>query len=213
MSLREEVERMPTAMAVRPRDDRGYPVPWFTSWVDGEPDFRYVDPGRAEEAVRRDCCWVCGRKHRPTGCAFVIGPMCAVNRTSAEPPSHVECAIYSARACPFLARPQMERPSSKCPAKGGTIAAPGIMLERNPGVTLVWVTKRPGYSPHTRLFDIGPPERVIFYARSRKATRAEILHSIETGLPALQALADQDGPEAVAQLARQVDEAMTLLPA
>jgi hypothetical protein len=34
--------------------------------------------------------------------SFVVGPMCGINRNSAEPPSHKECAQWSARNCPFL---------------------------------------------------------------------------------------------------------------
>ena len=58
--------------------------------------------------MREKRCWVCGD---PLGVhlTFPIGPMCALNRTISEPPSHHECASWSARNCPFLSRPHMVR--------------------------------------------------------------------------------------------------------
>jgi hypothetical protein len=209
---REIVDRMPLSMAKRPRDPRGFPVPWFTPWHEGKWDFRYVEPGKAEQAVREGRCWICGERLR-LPCAFVAGPMCAVNRTNAEPPSHVECAIYAARACPFLARPKMARPSGGEGVVHDEDGMPGIVLMRNPGVAVVWVTNRPEYDRVTRLFGLGEPVRVVWYAHSRKATRDEIMESITSGLPSLRELAEQDGPEAVAELERMTGVAMTLVPA
>lgn len=208
---RSVVEKMPFAMAMRPRDHRGYPVPWFTPWHEGRWDFRYVAPGKVQQAVREQRCWTCGEPLR-SPCAFVVGPMCAVNRTSAEPPSHVECAIYAAKACPFLARPKMARPSGgEGVHEGGSM--PGVALLRNPGVALVWITDHPTYQVQSRLFDIGEPLRVRWFARSRPATREEIMESIDTGYPHLRKLADEQGPDAVAALDAQVAVAKELVPA
>ena len=207
----EIVDRMPLSMAKRPRDPRGYPVPWFTPWHEGRWDFRFVEPGKAQQAVREERCWTCGERLR-LPCAFVLGPMCAVNRTSAEPPSHVECAIYAARACPFLARPKMVRPTIREGVRGAVEQMPGIMLDRNPGVALVWATNEPSYDPRSRLFDVGDPVRVLWYAHSRRATRAEVLTSIESGLPSLRELAEQEGAEACAQLETQTEQALALVP-
>lgn len=203
----EIVDRMmPLTLRARPRDHRGYPIPWFTPIINGEPDFRAVLDGQAELAVKRECCWICGHPLR-TPCAFVIGPMCAVNRISAEPPSHVECAIYAAKACPFLARPQMVRK----PSQPGD-ASPGQMIERNPGVACVWITNTPSYTPAISLFGIGDPVRVRWYCRSRKATREEVLESINSGLPTLRELAQAEGDESIAELESQVEIAMELIP-
>lgn len=205
--------RMPTSLAKRPVNSAGYVVPWFTPWHEGAWDFRFVEPGKAEEAVRRELCWICGER-LTSPCAFVIGPMCAVNRTSAEPPSHVECAIYAARACPFLARPKMTRPSARVEGIAEAHGqVPGIMLDRNPGVALVWVTRTPVYHLAIKLFGIGDPIRVMFYAEGRKATRAEVLESITTGLPKLRELAEVEGEEAISELESMVDDAMALVPA
>jgi len=209
---REIVDKMPLALAKRPKNDKGYPVPWFVPWHDGAWDFRFIRPGKIEEAIQRNVCWTCGETlERP--CAFVVGPMCAVNRTSAEPPSHVECGVYAAKACPFLARPKLERLSRRTDLDTTHANTAGIMLDRNPGVALVWVTTNPSYDPRLRLFDIGDPVRTVWYAHSRKATREEVMESINTGLPSLRTLAEEEGPEAVAELDSMVVRAMPLVPA
>jgi hypothetical protein len=217
---REIVQNMPVSLARRPRQG-GYPVPWFVPWNPEVRawDFRYMGPGKVEQAITQSLCWTCGESlgERGARVAFVIGPMCAVNRTSAEPPNHVACGLYAARACPFLARPKMKRPSASDPGGGQDVyegdGIAGVALMRNPGVAMVWVTDVPSFDPRTRLFDIGDPKQVRFFAHGRDATREEIEHSIDTGLPHLQKLAEQDGPDATAELARMVADARDLLPA
>lgn len=220
--LRKELPPLPDRIAALPVEARGYPVPWFVVWLDedgravppgqGTPDFRVIAPGAIAVAFTRDLCWVCGG---PMGSfkTFTIGPMCAVNRTSAEPPSHLDCADWSARACPFLARPHARRRDAGKPE--GVVEPAGIMLERNPGVALVWTTR--GF--HVRsdfnggvLFKIGEPEHVRWYAEGREATRDEVCASIDSGLPALRELAEQQRG-GVKQLDKQLAAAMELVPA
>lgn len=177
-------------MARLPRDHVGRPVPWFVAFIDGTPDFRVIAPGKLSDAHRFRLCWVCGGPLGAHG-AFVIGPMCGVNRVSAEPPSHRACAIYSATHCPFLTTPRMVRRKGHIP-QGASVPA-GVMIERNPGVSLVWVTRRwkrfyasAGAAGH--LWDIGEdPVVMLWYAHGRTAERAEIERSITTGLPLLEA--------------------------
>jgi hypothetical protein len=206
---------LPTRMRSLPWDKHGRPVPWFVAWIDGVPDFRVIGPWKVEHAVAFGQCWICGG---PMGSykAFVIGPMCAVNRTTAEPPCHRDCAVYSARACPFLTTPSMVRRPGQRPA--GTIDPAGQMITRNPGVALVWITKK--YSRFVTeggtgyLFRLsGAPEETRWYAHGRPATRAEVLASIDSGLPILQAEADAQGPYAAEQLRQQHAAALPLVPA
>jgi hypothetical protein len=94
----------------------------------------------------------------------------------------------------------------------------GHMLERNPGVTLVWQTLRASVFPDGRgnyLFDIGRPHRVEWFAHGRQATRDEVLASIESGLPSLLELVrvDPDPVGALGAFQRRVDEALDLVPA
>src|SRR5882762_5069144 len=98
-ALRPGMPPLPDRMKKLPLDSRGFPVPWFVAWMkdghpskrgDGDPDFRVIFPGAVAAAAKQDICWLCGEKlgvHK----AFVIGPMCAVTRTTSEPPCHLDC--------------------------------------------------------------------------------------------------------------------------
>jgi hypothetical protein len=208
--LRTGLPPLPARIAKLPVDRRGYPVPWFVAWINGEPEFRTMDGGKLVLAVRDRRCWVCGQ---PLGSflAFTIGPMCAVNRVSAEPPSHRECAEFSAIACPFLTRPHMRRRENDLPAEATSAA--GVTIARNPGVALVWVTKsyRVRRAPGGYLFEIGDPREILTFAEGRAATVEEIRASVDSGLPILLDIAQQDGPHAVLALEKQTAVARRLL--
>jgi hypothetical protein len=199
---------------------RGYPVPWFVTWVNekdepqprgqGTPEFRVITRHVIAEAHGRSLCWICGG---PLGRyrTFVIGPMCAVNRTSAEPPGHRECGDWSARACPFLSRPHARRREAGLPEEA--VSPGGIMLRRNPGVSLVWTTERYRlrHDPNGGiLFNIGDPHAVAWYCEGRPASYDEVWASIESGLPNLRELCDT--PAAHAALDAYIERALPLLP-
>jgi hypothetical protein len=208
---------IPKRIQALPIDKKGRPVPWFVYWKDGEPDFRVVAPGKIALATLQRKCWVCGEK-LGTYLAFVIGPMCAVNRVSSEPPSHRECAIFSAQACPFLTTPRMHRNEKDLPEDMTLYKnTAGFANPRNPGVALVWITNR--FTPFNIqkpnpgvLFVLGDPLETLWYAEGREATRQEILHSIYGGLPTLLEVAKQDGPAAVDELTKKTREALLLVP-
>lgn len=204
---------MPARIARLPRDHRGYPVPRFVAWIDGAPDFRVIRENAIADCVNGRRCWLCG-DHLGANVAFVIGPMCAVNRVSAEPPSHRDCAKFAAKACPFLTRPHMRRREGNLP--DDAVLPAGHMIARNPGVSLIWVTRasrvrlRP--APGGFLFDVGEPTATLWYAEGREATRDEAQAAIDSGLPLLRDLAEQEGTRAVKQLERQLANAVALLP-
>jgi len=186
--LRPELGTLPMRLRGLPIDRRGFPVPWFVQWIDGEPEFRAMDPQKFAIAHRQKKCWVCG-DGLGAYLAFVIGPMCAVNGTSAEPPCHYECAEWSARHCPFLSRPKMVRRENDLPDE--IEVGEGALL-RNPGCAGVWVTKcgyelvtAPGQSATGYVLRMGPPLRIEWYAEGRPATRAEVEASINSGMPFL----------------------------
>jgi hypothetical protein len=135
--MRADLPPLPPRMQHLPIDARGFPVPFFVAWIDGVPDHRIADPKKFELAVRFRRCWVCGEQ-MGRFCAYVIGPMCAVNRVSADPPMHRECAEYSVRVCPFLTRPHARRRTDALTENG---ESRGIPILRNPGVALLWVTR------------------------------------------------------------------------
>src|ERR1700722_4832356 len=130
---------LPDRIAKLPKSPRGYPVPWFVSWIDGLPEFRMVRPEKIHIAAKNRLCWICGEKMGKAS-AFVIGPMCAVNHNNAEPPSHPECAEFAVKACPFMLRPNMGRGGDGRTRELGRDPA-GVAIKRNPGVMAIWVTK------------------------------------------------------------------------
>lgn len=201
---------MPARIAKLPIDERGYPVPWFVTWIDGKPEFRVADGEKLARAVNENRCWVCGQTLGHT-LAFTIGPMCAVNRISAEPPAHRECAEFSARACPFLSRPHMRRRENDLPEEAGRPA--GHMIRRNPGVALIWLTKqfRIVRDRNGRpLFGLGDPRECLWFAEGRRATIDEIRESVESGLPILRETAKAEGTGAEIALERQIRTAAKL---
>jgi hypothetical protein len=203
---------VPSNITRLPRDKHGRPIPWFVHIdEDGIPDFRVIRRAGIEDACRFTRCWVCGQT-RGRYAAFVIGPMCAVNRTTAEPPAHRDCAIYAAQACPFLATPTMRRRETGLPDVHVNPA--GEHIWRNPGAAVVWVTRtwKPFRAPGGVLFELGEPTDVAWYAHGRSATRDEVAHSIDTGYPILLEAAERDGPAAVAELEQRLQHALALLP-
>jgi hypothetical protein len=151
----------------------------------------------------------------------VIGPMCALNRVISEPPSHRECATFSALSCPFLTQREAARRTSGLPE--AITQAAGFGLARQPGVVCLWTARscRPfrvsdravaaGAQPGV-LFELGEPTDIRWYREGRPATPAEIYASVTSGLPALRDLARQEGTGAVLHLERQIDRFLALVP-
>lgn len=203
-ALREDLPALPTRMH-RLHVRRGYPVPWFVTWMkdgevcdagEGEPEFRVITSERIKEAVDRKLCWVCGEK-MGTFYSFTAGPMCAVNQISAEPPSHRDCARFSAKGCPFLTRPHMRRRENDLPTEDERVEA-GKMILRNPGVAMVWTTKhfRPISADEGVVFRMGSPTGIDWYHEGGYATTDQVLDSIRSGLPIL----NEGEPEPLAVL-------------
>lgn len=190
---KELTDPMPARIAALPVSSRGYPVPWFVAWVNGEPEFRAADQFKFIQAIRHSLCWVCGQQMGAYK-TFVVGPMCGLNRTTSEPPAHSECAIWSTLNCPFLKNPNMVRREEGLPE--GVEDPAGIMIKRNPGVTLLWTTKS------FKLFNDGKGGALIhmgdavvidWFKLGRKATKEEIEEAIESGCPVIRNVAEAEG--------------------
>jgi len=218
--LRSDLPPLTERIRKLPVDERGYPVPFFVAWLDGKPEFRMADQRKQERCRKHSLCWVCGELLNEPELAFVIGPMCGLNRISAEPPMHKECADWSVRGCPFLNKPNMERREHDKIAGIGS-AGGGVMLTRNPGAMILWGT----YSFHAIqapnaqggrgwLWQIGDPSSISFWRAGRPATRAEIIESIESGLPLLLASERTEERRALAtvEIAKRYEELKHLLP-
>jgi hypothetical protein len=186
---------LPKSMKHLKRDERNIIVPWFVAWRDGKPEFRAMDGEKFIRAIKGKFCWVCGGQIKISAC-FVNGPMCGINRTSAEPPSHIECARWSARNCPFLANPRMVRREDEV-LNNAVLRerAAGHAITRNPGVAMLWITRQYEIFPDHMgrpLIQMGEPESVEWYCEGRPATRAEVMASVDSGLPNLETLARQE---------------------
>jgi hypothetical protein len=214
-ALADLLAEAPASIKRLPLNPRGYPVPWFVDRKapqrDGGPDFRVMDRDRLKLAIRERRCWVCGGRITGPEATFVAGPMCGINRTSAEPPSHLDCARWSVQACPFLSQPKRIRDDRDLP---GGLSQAGIGIRRNPGVTLLWTTDQwKTWRPQAGglLFEMGAPKAVEWWREGRAAKRAEVLESVATGLPLLLAEAAKEGPEASFELGRYTERFMVLV--
>lgn len=212
--VRSDLPPLTSRIARLPVDKRGYPVPFFVAWPKGprgEPDFRLADPQKWKLCHLAKLCWVCGeRLHAPR--AFVIGPMCTVTRTTAEPPSHLECAEWSIKGCPFLTKPQMVRREDELTERHKCNVG-GIMEERNPGVMAIWLTDSYATFPdhnHRTLIKVSEPHYVTWWREGRPATRAEVIEGIETGFVKLMALTANEDEEKELMMLKQ--EAMKWVP-
>lgn len=204
---------MPRKIAALPRDARGFPVPWFVVWRDGEPSFPTIDMDKWRRALNQHLCWVCGTALM-TQVAFTIGPMCIINRISSEPPSHPGCADYAARVCPFLANPRMRRvPPAVRP---DTIAPPGLHIEENPGGCVVYITSkahhRVFYAVNGPLIRFRDPREVHWFTEGRAATDQEAADLFMRGASRLLTIAALEGERAIAELVQQIVAARKHLP-
>lgn len=207
---------MPDRIKRLPIDKRGFPVPKFVAVINGEPDHRVVNQAWLAPAIVRRMCWVCGNPLGRYYCS-IIGCMCAINRVISEPPSHRECAEFSAKACPFMARPHAHRREAGLPDE--RVAPAGFGLKRNPGVVCLWISKQypkllkaPAGNQGV-LFQLADPIETVWYREGRLATRAEVEAAIEDGLPTLHEVAAQQGEKALLDLTAMVIAAGQHLPA
>jgi hypothetical protein len=204
-------------IAKLPIDERGYPIPFFVGEIDGKLDFRFMDRKKWVRCIKEKICWVCGE---PLGVhlACVIGPMCAITRTTSEPPAHLDCALWSVKGCPFLSRPKMVRHEDDLTRDAEDNAA-GIPILRNPGSMCLWTTDSyKVFFDHQRrpLIRIGDPEAISWWREGRTATRAEIMESVDNGYPSLLEMCElEKTPDrreaALKDLAKAREEFMRLL--
>lgn len=104
---------MPTGIANRPRDNRGFPITFVTLMdSNGRPDFTTIAADKIVRCIKEARCGMCGN-HWPGPdlgpedhlMAFIGGPVSCENQNFLDPPMHVECAEYAMRVCPHIAIP------------------------------------------------------------------------------------------------------------
>jgi hypothetical protein len=130
------MEIMPAAVAARPRDARGFPVPAITPWVDGQPRFALTGVARTFLCAAERRCSICATEMPPGPVWRVVGGAeaeaiaDAINEKrpyrnaapTAEAPGHRACMLYAAITCPYLGRPNARR--------GSTAEAVGYSADR-----------------------------------------------------------------------------------
>lgn len=117
-------------------DSRGYPVPYFVSWIDGKPEFRYLDPERLYMIFDRKVCHICGTKLPSDYVYFISGPMGLQNRISSDAGMHRVCAEFSLKACPHLYLQKAERREND--ELGKEIASqPSVLIKEKPPVVIL----------------------------------------------------------------------------
>lgn len=214
--LRKGLPSLPANIAALPIDDRGYPIPWFVAEIDGKRDFRVADGRKKFLAAFHNHCWICGEKIIGKK-SFVIGPMCAINCTTSEPPCHYDCAKFAAQACPFLILPRAEYRNANLP--GQPILPTGAILG-NPGACCIWTTRnfevfnpRQQQCPDDFLFTIGSAYSVEWYAEGKRATRNQVITSVGNRIHFLFEEAKKIGrSEAMDELLTGIANFMKLLP-
>lgn len=204
--LRRGLPELPRYMKSLPLDARGYPVPFFVRYFNGEPDLRIADAEKWRVCVQKQVCWICGKKLGKWH-VFVLGPLSTVNTTTGEPPCHYECAMFAVQACPFLSLPKSRRNDSNMP--DGAHEPPGEFRPENPGITALWCTTLPYVVFRDSL---GPGllirmpefERLEWYSQRRPASHVEITQGLAAGIKTLREAAAAGGPDAVSSFERHM---------
>jgi hypothetical protein len=98
---------IPSALADRPVDRRGYPIP-YAAWLDpktGEYDFRVIDPQKKKYALEHRICAVSGLPLIEGQYWFIGGIPSFKARLFTDGPMLKEVAEFSVCTCPHLAIP------------------------------------------------------------------------------------------------------------
>jgi len=97
---------VPKLLRTRPRDHRGYVIP-FVVLVDatGRAHFTINDVRAQKETINKRLCGICGKRLVSRSYWFVGGPGSALHPRGAyiDGPLHEECARYALKVCPYLA--------------------------------------------------------------------------------------------------------------
>lgn len=216
MVLRPDEVPFPAAVAARPRDGRGYPVPAITPWIDGVPAFAELNSFRTLICLSERRCTVCGTElpRRPVyrvvdgEAADLIEAVLDAGKSyvnvapASEGPGHRACMLYSAMVCPHLSSSGARRTAEA--TSGGQTLPKGD--PRGPSAAVV------GYDGYhwkvgERSLEIffGQPVEVLRYAEGDDLAgelRAEIAREQPPAQPCPPYLLDDDA--AAKQAARAI---------
>lgn len=115
-----------------PREERGFPIPWFVATLpDGSRDLRFADYRKKVASVKNLVCWVCGK---PLNIMRVLvgGPLSFFNGRYGDMHCHPSCAEFSAKYCPHLNNTKSKYRIANSPdgvqsSEGLTMSHPGVI--------------------------------------------------------------------------------------
>jgi hypothetical protein len=104
----------------------------------------------------------------------------------------------------------MRRNTAERPAEA--LDPAGISIPRNPGVTLLWITRSYQVlrTSNGVLFRLAEPHELVAYAEGKITTRDALDASVASGLPILASMAAEQGEDAMQALLKQCDVAEKL---
>jgi hypothetical protein len=79
----------------------GLPVPFTQAVIEGVPDFRAMDFEKILLCVEQRLCAICGHRLGEY-CYFIGGPESRKNHLFTDPATHLKCADFATRICPFV---------------------------------------------------------------------------------------------------------------
>jgi len=107
-------------------DKRGYPIPFFVPWKNGQPDFMYQDAEKQKLTTEKHLCHICGKKLHKDYHYFISGIHGLTNQVASDAAMHRECAEYSLQVCPHMLYQKAERQTS------GDVLIPDIHAKEKP---------------------------------------------------------------------------------
>lgn len=143
---------IPKELAHLKKDSRGYPVPYFVSYIDGKPEFRFLKPERLQMIIENKLCHICGKKLLPNSFYFIAGPIGLNNRTSTDAAMHKVCAEFSLVACPHLFFEKAERRDNDELGRTMLEKESPILRDKPDTVYLVWCDKFKHFMEGGRLY-------------------------------------------------------------
>jgi hypothetical protein len=165
----------PPRLARRPRDQRGFVIPFSVDDGTDHPDFRITQADKLRELLNKHLCWLCGEALDYWMC-FIGGPLSITNRSFTDGPMHEACAVYALRVCPFLASPNGRYTSSEdnIPEGGGYNQ---LVADTRPELFGLGFTHgyKTGVAPNGMLFMRAESWRkVIWYSHAGQVVRRQI---------------------------------------
>ncbi len=122
---------IPKELAHLKVDHRGYPIPFFVSYQNGVPEFRFLNITKQHFILENKLCGICGKKLNKDYSYVISGPKGYENKISSDSAMHRVCAEFSLQACPHLYLEKAERRTND--DLGKAIAAkPSIVIMDKP---------------------------------------------------------------------------------